>query len=175
MERGVVVKPHRESLPMAVRVLPNIYLGDSRAAQSEGFFNKAKISAVLNMTPSLANTFCAKSDIEYMRIPVYDSHGKRDQNAMYQYFPVITEFIYKVAVLENKNLLVHCALGRQRSVSAIVAYIMKFYKMTPVQAMEFMLKRKPDAFHWGEAVNFAKSINKWHWKLNPERDNSQTS
>lgn len=155
-------------LAMAVKILPNIYLGDSRAAQSSTFFDRADISAVLNMTPNVPNTFCEKDLLQYARIPVYDSHGKRDVNLMYQYFPLVTEFMYKTAVIENKNLLVHCALGRQRSCAAIAAYLMKFYDMTPINAMEFILQRKPDAFHWGQSANFAKALNRWYYKLNPD-------
>jgi len=157
----------RSRLAMAVKILPNIYLGDNRASQSKTFFEKAEVTGVLNMTPNISNAFSEFDNIEYLRIPVYDSHGKRDVNKMYQYFPIVTEFMYKVTVMENRNMLVHCALGRQRSCAAIAAYLIKFYNMTPVDAMEFILKRKPDAFHWGESANFAKSLNRWYYKLNP--------
>lgn len=157
----------RDKLAMAVKILPNIYLGDKRAASSDNFFDKANITSVLNMTPNIPNSFCSIETMEYLRIPVHDSHAKRDLNKMYQYFPVITEFMYKVSVIEKKNLLVHCALGRQRSCAAIAAYLIKFYRMTPIQAMNFILSRKIDSFHWGKSVNFAKSLNKWYYKVNP--------
>lgn len=153
-------------LTMAVKILPNIYLGDKRAATSSTFFSKADVTSVLNMTPNVSNAFCGKETIEYLRIPVYDSHGKRDVGRMYSYFPIITEFMYKNSVMENKNVLVHCALGRQRSCAAIAAYLIKFYKMTPLQAMDFIIARKPDSFHWGKSANFAKSLNRWYYKLN---------
>jgi protein-tyrosine phosphatase len=149
-------------LAMAVKVFHNTYLGDSRAAQSDSFFEKGNITAVLNMTPNHPNTFCAKDYIEYLRIPVHDTHGKRDVNKMYQYFSLITEFMYKTSVMEGKNLLVHCALGRQRSCTAIAAYLIRFYNMTPLEAMDFVLKKKPDAFHWGASANFAKALNEWN-------------
>ncbi len=155
-------------LAMAVKILPNIYLGDNRAAKSKTFFDQAKITGVLNMTPTIPNGFCNFDKIEYMRIPVYDSHGKRDVNQMYQYFSVVTEFIYKIAVMEKRNILIHCALGRQRSCAAVAAYLMKYYNMTPMDAMDFILSKKPDAFHWGESANFAKSLNRWYYKLNPD-------
>lgn len=156
-----------DKLAMAVKIMPNMYLGDARAAKSKAFFDKVNISSVLNMTPNLANSFAYFEDIEYMKVPVYDSHAKRDVNLMYQYFPVVTEFMYKNSVLEKKNVLVHCALGRQRSCAAIAAYLIKFYDMTPFSALEFILEKKPDAFHWGQSANFAKSLNKWYYKLHP--------
>ena len=168
-ERGQNGAPKNEDskLAMAVKVFHNTYLGDNRAAQSEAFFSKAHVGAVLNMTPNCAHAFCSDEKIEYLRIPVHDSHGKRDVGKMYQYFPLITEFIYKVTVMEGRNLLVHCALGRQRSCTAIAAYLIRFYNMTPMEAMNFILEKKPDAFHWGASVNFAKALNRWYYKLNP--------
>jgi protein-tyrosine phosphatase len=155
-------------LAMAVKILPNIYLGDERSSRNSSFFDRANIQSVLNMTPNIPNAFCTNGEIEYLRIPVYDTYGKRDHQKMYRYFPVITEFMYKSSVIENKNLLVHCALGRQRSCAAIAAYLIKFYKMTPLEAMEYINSRKVDSFHWGKSANFAKSINKWYHKLNIE-------
>ena len=153
---------------LAVKVLPNVWLGDHRAAQNESFFQNENITAVLNATPNVPNLFKNNDSIEYMRIPVYDSFEKRDCNKMYQYFPVITEYIYKSTVIEKKNILVNCYAGRQRSAACIASYLIKYYSMTPIQAMEFLLKKKPDAFHWGKSVNFAKSLNKWYYMVNPE-------
>ena len=153
-------------VPMAVNLLPNIWVGDGRAAQSAHFFKKANISAVLNMTPSVPNVFCADERIEYLRIPVFDSYEKRDPSLLYSYLPVITEFIYKIAVIEKKNIFIGCHLGRQRSCAAVAAYLMRFYKMTPYEAMEFVTKKKSDAFHFGASVNFARALNRWHHKLN---------
>ena len=155
---------------MAVKVLPNIWVGDGRAARSSSFFEKAEIKAVLNMTPSVPNAFVADESVEYLRIPVYDSYDKRDPALMYSYLPVVTEFIYKAVVIEKRNIFVGCHLGRQRSCAAVAAYLMRFYKMTPFEAMEFVLKKKPDAFHFGESVNFAKSLNKWYQKLTGKDD-----
>lgn len=156
----------RSQLAMAVKVLPNIYLGDNRASMNQKFFEKTEITGVLNMTPNMPNFFCQFENIEYFRISVHDSHAKRDINLMYQYFPAITEYMYKLAVIEQRNILVHCALGRQRSCAAIAAYLIKFYKMTPFESMEFIIQRKPDAFHWGKSANFAKALNHWYYKIN---------
>lgn len=155
---------------MAVKVLPHVYLGDARASLNDRFFNRAGIGAVLNMTANIPNTFKDKDSVEYLRIPVHDSAQKRDVGKMYQYLPVVTEYIYKTTVIEGKNILVHCALGRQRSCAAIAAYLIKFYKMTPIEAMDYIISKKPDSFHWGRSVNFAKSLNRWYYKLNPDEE-----
>ena len=151
---------------VAVKVLPNVWLGDKSAAKNKSFFKKMKISAVLNMTP---NVCCHFQNVQYLQIPVHDSMKKRDTEKMLEYFPIATEFIYQTSVVEKQNILVHCSLGRQRSASAIVAYLIKYYKMTPYNGMQFILNQKVDTFHWGQSVNFAKSLNKWHNRCQNER------
>jgi hypothetical protein len=148
-------QPLEKKKLMAVKILPKIYLGDQKAAANTKFFKKVGIDAVLNMTPNIPNTFRDQDNIEYLRIPVHDSYLKRDVGKMYQYFPVVTEFIYKTSVMEDKNLLIHCALGR----------------MTPLEAMEYIISRKEDSFHWGQSANFAKSLNKWYYKINGNESN----
>jgi protein-tyrosine phosphatase len=150
---------------MAVKILPNIYLGDKRAAYNLPFFEKENITAVLNITPYLHNMFCRFDHIEYLRIPIFDSFEKRDPNKLLEYFPIITEFIYKNSVLENKNILIHCNLGMQRSTISIAAYLIRYYKMTPTESIEFIVNRKNNAFHNGKNVNFLESINKWYDKI----------
>lgn len=154
--------------PIAVKVLPNIWLGDSSVAENSFFFKTRNICAVLNMTANIPNFF-KNENIEYLRIPVYDNFEKRDSDKMLEYFPIVSEFIFKNSVIEEKNILVHCAKGRQRSCAAVAAYLVKFYKMSPFQAMEFISKQKNDAFHYGKSVNFAKSINKW-FHIQKEKD-----
>ena len=161
---------------IATKVLPNVWIGDKKASESSKFFSNANIQSVLNMTPTIDNVFRQNDGIEYLRIPVYDSVGKRDVNKMYAYFPVICEFIFKNTVIEKKNILVHCAAGKQRSATAVAAYLVKYYRMTPYEAMQYLLKHKPNVFHYGDSVNFAKSLNKWYEKINRRTEKlSQTA
>ncbi len=148
--------------PMAVSILPNVFLGDQKSACSEAFFKQADIRAVLNMTSNVPNYFACLDDVEYIRIPVHDTSALRDTDQMFRYFPIITEFIHKNSVIEGKNVLVHCAKGRQRSCAGLSAYLIKFYRMSPMDTVSFLTKRKVDAFNYGRHVNFSKSLNRWY-------------
>lgn len=150
-------------MEIATKVLPNIWIGTALVAEKESFFEKEKIKAVLNITPTVPNFFAYDTSIEYLRVPVYDTKNKRNQQLFLEYFPIITEFIYKNVVLEDKNLLIHCNSDTQRSCSAISAYLIKYYNMNPSEAVDFIKNKKKDAFH--KTINFAKSLNKWYLKL----------
>jgi len=71
--------------------------------------------------------------------------------------PRIVQLIYDyINENEDKNVLIHCVAGQQRSACVATAYLMKYHKMSLVEAIEFMRKQKKDAFQTG--VNFTPSL-----------------
>jgi protein-tyrosine phosphatase len=154
---------------IATMVCKKIWIGNERAAKSKELFERHHIGAVLNCTPTLPNYFRDRQDLEYMKIPVHDSSGKRDVDIMLSYFPAACEFINKAVSLDDTSILVHCRMGRQRSAAAVAAYLIKFCDMSPAEAFSFLLERKPDVFHYGKSINFARSLNKWHQQVMDRR------
>ena len=146
---------------IAVKILPNVWIGNFRAAQSKVFFDKEKITAVINSTVNVPNYFNFDQNVEYLRIPVHDTEKLRDWYRFYQYFPICTEFIYKNAVIENKNVFIHCNMALQRAPTIVAAYLIKFYEIPPEKAINHILKYKPDCFHDRKSVNFSQSLKKW--------------
>ena len=158
-----------EKRPIATLVLPSVWIGDENAAANKAFFVNHNVHAVLNCTPSLPNHFCSAGDVEYMRIPVHDTLARRDIKQLYDFFPVICEFIHKITVLQKQVILVNCRLARQRSAASVAAYLIKYHKLTPHEAMSYLLQRKPDVFCFGKSVNFAAALNRWYHKVKAER------
>jgi protein-tyrosine phosphatase len=108
VKKGLVIKDENKPLTKYEKVMNKIYLGNYQAAKDRDFFKDKKIKAVLNCTRDIPNHFAHNKDIEYMRIPVEDSLKDKDFDLMYQYFPVIVEFIHKHAGLHGNNILIHC-------------------------------------------------------------------
>ena len=152
----------------ATLVCASIWIGDATASASETFFKKYDVKGVLNCTPALPDHFRGDPDIEYMRIPVHDSLSRRDIKQLFDYFPVICEFIHKIVVIKKQTLLIHCRLARQRSAASVAAYLIKNHGLNPNEAMTYLLKKKPDVFCFGRSVNFAAALNKWYHKINNE-------
>jgi protein-tyrosine phosphatase len=49
--------------------------------------------------------------------------------------------------IENKrSVLVHCSMGIQRSCTIIACYLIKYYKMTPDEAIKYIKSKRPIAF-----------------------------
>lgn len=164
LKAGLKVTDEDENLEDVNQITKRIYLGNIQSAKSKKLFEDKKIKAVLNCTKDIPNTF-AKKDIEYMRIPVDDSLKERDFQLMYNFMPVISEFIHKHADLQKQPILVHCAMGRERSAIAVAAYLVSYHDMTPHEACKYVMDKRPEAFWYGKSVNFDQALNRYHKQL----------
>lgn len=164
VKKSVEVKDEDKHLDMCSKIIPGLWIGNYKCAKNKEFFDKNKIKAVLNCTEDLPNTFACK-DVEYMRIPVDDSLKEKDFKKMLDYFPVIVEFLYKHVVIEKHNVLVHCWAGRQRSVISVAAFLVKYFNLTPSKAINFLVSKRPEAFHFGKSINFESSLKKYYRTL----------
>ena len=162
LKNGLVVTDEDKPIDEYNKITNRLYLGNIQASKNANFFKLKKIKAVLNCTKDIPNTFRRDESIEYMRIPVDDSLKQKDFDLMYQFMPVIVEFIYKHVVIQKNNILVHCYAGKERSAIAVAAYLVAKYNMTPHDACKFVMDKRPEAFWFGKSVNFDQALNKYY-------------
>jgi protein-tyrosine phosphatase len=139
-------------------ILPNLYIGNYKAAKDKDFFKTANIKAVLNCTKDVPNHFRCSSDIEYLRIPVDDSLMEKDIDLMKKFLPIAIEFIHKHVDIQNECILVNCVEGKQRSVICVLGYLMQKKKKSKSSAYNHILRKRPQAFHNGSNINFERSL-----------------
>ena len=163
IKHGLRIADEDKPLAKYDKISNNLYLGNFQAAKDKEFFKQKNIQAVLNCSKDIPNHFAHVKNIEYMRIPVDDSLKQKDYDQMYEYMPVIVEFINKHVNIQKNNILVHCWAGRQRSAISIAVFMVSKYNMTPKEACEMVLKKRPEAFHFGKSLNFDQALNK-HYK-----------
>jgi dual specificity MAP kinase phosphatase len=110
----------------------------------------------------LPNTFivnCTKNldmlNDDNIRIDVDDDMNDDSINKMYNTLNNIVDIIDE-QIINNKNVIVHCLAGQQRSPTVIAAYLIskKEYKLN--DAIEYIREKKKDAFFW--QINFIKSL-----------------
>lgn len=138
------------------QILPHLYLGCRKAALCLPSLREHGISRVLNVTSSVPNQF-EREGFMYKQIKVEDSH---DVN-MIQYLPEAFRFI-ESAKESGERVLVHCHAGMSRSVTVIIAYLMKFYEHTLDSAYEFVKERKsdisPNFSFMGQLLEYDRSL-----------------
>ncbi|GKV38584.1 hypothetical protein SLEP1_g46474 [Rubroshorea leprosula] len=110
-----------------------LFLGSIGAANNKNALKSSNITHVLTVASSLRPAHT--NDFVYKVIP--------DTNIT-QYFDECFDFIDE-AKQRGSGVLVHCFVGRSRSVTIVVAYLMKKRGMSPSQALEYVKSKRPQA------------------------------
>ena len=135
------------------QILPHLYLGCRKVAASLPSLRNNRITRVLNVTSSVPNQFEDLDGFVYKQIAVEDSH----EVDMIKHLPEAFAFIEK-AKNSGEKVLVHCHAGMSRSVTVIIAYLMKFYHYSLDDAFEFVKQRKhnisPNFSFMGQLIEY---------------------
>ena len=137
----------------------NLFIGEWHAVKNREFLSKAKITHVLSaLTPKSAFFPELKSLQIEQKIVAISDHP--DESITPHFEPAI-EFIG--SALQNGNIFVHCAGGRSRSVSLVVAYLVKEKGMSVQTAIAAIKEKRPEA---GPNHHFLQELNAFHAKVN---------
>jgi len=147
------------------RTLGSVYVGSREAAQDseenrEGLHNN-NITGIVNCSPDIP---CAHSNenLEYCVVPVPDV-SRAD---ILPYFDGAANFIDSHVRRQNNgkacNVLVHCRQGISRSVSVVLAYLIKYHGMSREEALVSVKTQrsqaKPNAGFWKQLQDFERMI-----------------
>ena len=131
-------------------IIPNLYL----CSWSETQDYQPKLNAfVVNCTKNLPLL-----TYNSIRIAVDDDCNVTSINDMFDEYFKIVEIIDQ-QLSNNKNVIIHCMAGQQRSPSVIAAYLVakKGYKL--VDAIILIRNKRSSAFFW--QVNFKDSLERF--------------
>lgn len=92
----------------------------------------------MNATVELPDTPLPDDKPDYLRVPIKDS---RESNLI-EYFDQVADIIEKTRQEDGKSL-VHCVAGVSRSVSLVLAYLMKYAGMTLKTAFHHVRSVRP--------------------------------
>lgn len=182
MTTSIFSKIYTYFFPNCNMIIPRIWLGDVDAAHNVSFLTKESIDIVVNCTPNhpfISDSIVIASDITFLRIPVYDSLLERDFILMEQYMEIFLPYLLQ-QYTNNKNLLIHCYAGKQRSgilVASLLYILLSGHHIPPQvigleklpssrQALAdtifvFLLSRRPQVFTFGFRINFIKSFQRY--------------
>lgn len=103
-----------DKIPILDKVIDGLYVGDAVAANNLAILKEKDINILISMVP-ISNHF---ENIEYHSFLINDN---RNENISI-YFEEINRIIYSN---KHKNILVHCENGVSRSVTIVLAYLLK--------------------------------------------------
>ncbi|CAH9076965.1 unnamed protein product [Cuscuta europaea] len=120
------------------KIEEGLYLGSFGAAENRSELKSLNITHILTVSNSLSSLY--PNDFAYKTISVSDK-GDVD---IAQYFEECFEFIEEGK--RSGGVLVHCFLGRSRSVTIVLAYLMKKHGMSLALALEHVRKGRKEAW-----------------------------
>ena len=124
-----------------VEVLPNLFLGNLSSLEDKLFIGT--LSEIINVSNKYIPNYIEELDLKSTSLNILD---ESDQNIS-QYFDVTYQIISK-NLQENKKVLVYCQMGRSRSVTIILNYIMTLenisYEMAFIKLLYFKSEIGPN-------------------------------
>jgi len=103
-------------------IIDNIYLGSAFNASSKNTLHQYKIKVILNITKEISNYF--PDEFIYKRYNLYDNN----KDCILEYLKKTFEDIIYHQKNTEGNILIHCFMGRSRSASVVLYYLMKTLK-----------------------------------------------
>ncbi len=111
-----------------------LYLGSLNDSNNKDFLINNNIKTIINVTYNHENI--KYDNIKYYKIETFDNEKQ----------PIIYVINYVINIInENKkdgNILVHCYVGKSRSATCVIAYLMKEYNMTLEKAIIYTKNRR---------------------------------
>ncbi|XP_039994381.1 dual specificity phosphatase 29 [Xiphias gladius] len=126
------------------QVWPSVYIGDEKTALERPGLRDLGITHVLNAAEGKWNNVLTGADYySDMEIQYYgvEADDKPTFNIS-QYFCPAAQFIHEALSHPQNKVLVHCVMGRSRSATLVLAYLMMKHSLTVVDAIEHVRQRR---------------------------------
>ncbi len=137
-------------------IMKGIVLGTVEGANCISIIDKFGIKRILTVGTNLEKGLTDRC--EYMTISIYDSRNED----IYQFFEKTYEYIDK-ALKDKAPLFVHCAEGISRSSTIVMAYFIKKYKWSYVEAYTFVSDKRSFV---NPNKTFEKQLIEYHLRIN---------
>lgn len=141
-------------------IVPQVWLGNAKAAHNQDFLRNEKIDVVFNCTKDIPFNELIR---RRYRVPVDDDLSQEEIRNMELWS---FEIIYKLMqeYKQGKTILVHCAAGMQRSAAVVAMFLIAGAGMKWEDAIQFIRQRRPIAFY--PSANFLQAIQGFERTLN---------
>jgi hypothetical protein len=120
----------------ANKIIKNIYLGSIDSVYDKENLQKFNIKNVISVLPEFNAPF--PNDFNYFIINANDT----TQTNLFDIFEETNNFIEE-SLNNDEAILIHCMMGRSRSVTILSAYIIKTFGFTPTKTIEFIKSIRP--------------------------------
>ncbi|AYV78176.1 MAG: protein phosphatase Slingshot [Edafosvirus sp.] len=132
-----------------VEIVPHLYIGGVWNAHNMDELINNEIDTIINVAYEVENKF-----IDSFKYKKYFWDDREDQQISHLLVEIV-DAIHNL-IKEGKNVLVHCYMGRSRSGSVIIAYLMKYHEQILDDAIKFARSKKYDIWPNNGFINELK-------------------
>ena len=133
-------------------IVERLYVGSARALSEA-----EKYDLVVNCT---VNVPASEKYMKTIRVPVEDLPEENNAFLFHMEIRGVLEAMHECLQEPKHYVLVHCNAGRQRSCRLIACYLIRYHRMTAVEAALHIKNKHREAFFGG--MNFSEMINKFY-------------
>ena len=141
-----------------MEVLPHFWIGYYK--ENLHIIKTKKIQNIIHLSKD--EPFINKNDIEQIRVPIdYDENQSLEvqNNIMYQHLYDITDYIHE-KIINNSNILLIGYINKQDIDTIVIAYFIKFGKLTIRESILFYKSKKEHIFN--PKFSFYYALNKFY-------------
>lgn len=124
----------------ADQIIPNLWLGNYKAALDLNFLLTHKIKYIVNITVDVP---CPYKHINYAHLPIRDLVACNNQSMIHE-IDQLVDFIHH-GLTHHVGVLVHCKEGHHRSASIVMAFLMKYGSLCYDHSQEYVKSKRPNA------------------------------
>lgn len=137
------------------QISPCLDLCSGNAAANRHLVYARAVTCVVNATTEIPNANWP--DIEYVKVPVPDlPHAP-----LALYFDAVADRIHQTGK-RNGRTLVHCVAGVSRSASLCIAYLMKYHRLSLLDAHQWVRSRRPvvrpNMGFWRQLIDYERKL-----------------
>jgi len=115
-----------------------LFLGSFKQSEKYALLKELKITHIINITAECENVHEDKG-IKYLKISILDESDKEIHN----YFKEAYDFIHDALSEDsNNNVLIHCAMGKSRSATITIMFLMKRFSWNFEKAFMFVKRKR---------------------------------
>ncbi|XP_043910516.1 dual specificity protein phosphatase 14 [Protopterus annectens] len=137
------------------QITPSLYLSRGNVASNRNLLLCRGITCIINATIELPNFNWPQ--FEYLKVPVADM----PHAPLTLYFDIVSDKIHSVTKKHGATL-VHCAAGVSRSASLCIAYLMKYHKVSLLEAYSWVKSRRPiirpNIGFWRQLIDYERKL-----------------
>jgi len=131
-------------------ILNGLYIGNRKAME----LNANNFNFIVNCTPDIQI-----NHNNFVRLSIKDDPTECNKLLELLKQTNVLNSIHE-NLLKGNKVLVHCGSGMQRSCTIVACYLIKYYKLNPEMAINYIKGKRKIAF-FGQA-NFLNAINMFH-------------